>query len=102
MELLGPQGGSLKLRIRTELGKELVRHLGPGGEFWDSRQCVVEPNSAKQWIVTPVPEAINETLVNGVTLTSPRPLRQGDSIAVGRQENGVIKLPLVVRGLYRE
>jgi len=99
LELLGPEGGSLKIRIRTELGKELVRNLGPGGEFWDTRQCLVEPNSARQWIISPLPDAINETLVNGVTLTTPRELRQGDSIAVGRQEKGLLKLPLVVRGI---
>ena len=99
LELRGPEGGTLKIRIRTEIGKELVGHLGPGGEFWDTRQCILEPNSSRQWTVSPVPGAINETLVNGVALTAPRELRQGDSIAVGRQGKGVLKLPLVVHGI---
>ena len=29
-------------RVRTELGKALVRQFGPDGEFWDNRQCVIE------------------------------------------------------------
>ena len=41
----------------------------------------------------------NETLVNGEALTVPRPLRQGDLIAVGRKAKGIVKMPLTVRGL---
>ena len=97
LELTGPDGRSLRIGIRTELGKVLVRQFGPDGEFWDNRQCVLERNSARQWMVSPVPGTINETLVNGKTITAPTPLRQGDLIAVGRQAKGVVKMPLTVR-----
>jgi serine/threonine protein kinase len=98
IELLGPGGRSLQIGVRTELGKALVRQFGPDGEFWDNRQCVLERNAGRQWVVSPVAETTNETLVNGEALTAPRALRQGDRIAVGRQAKGVIKLPLTVRG----
>lgn len=98
IELLGPDGRSVQIGVRTELGKALVRQFGPDGEFWDERQCLLERHSGRQWVVSPVAGTTNETLVNGQTLTAPRALRHGDLIAVGRQAKGVIKLPLTARG----
>ena len=98
IELLAPDGRALQIGVRTELGRALVRQLGPDGEFWDNRQCVLARQADRQWVVSPVEGTTNETLVNGKTLRGPHPLRQGDLIAVGRQEKGVIKLPLTARG----
>ncbi|MEJ7731340.1 MAG: FHA domain-containing protein [Polyangiaceae bacterium] len=84
--------------MRTELGKALVRQLGPEGELWDHRQCVLERSAERQWVVSPIAGTTNETLVNGKTLTAPHPLRHGDVIAVGRQAKGVIRMPLMARG----
>lgn len=98
IELLGADGRSLQIGVRTELGKGLVRQLGADGEFWDNRQCLLERGAARQWVVSPVAGTTNETLVNGKTLTAPHALREGDLIAVGRQAKGVIKLPLTARG----
>ncbi len=97
IELVGPDGRTLQIGVRTELGKALVRQFGPDGEFWDSRQCVVERPDGRQWIISPVAGAANETLVNGKTLVASQPLRQGDQVAVGRQAKGVMKLPLTAR-----
>ncbi|HZH11071.1 MAG TPA: protein kinase [Microvirga sp.] len=99
IELLGPDGRSLQIGVRTELGKTLVRQFGPDSEFWDNRQCVLERQSGRQWVISPVAGTTNETLVNGATLTAPRPLRQGDRIAVGRQAKGIAKMPLTARAL---
>jgi serine/threonine protein kinase len=99
VELLGPDGRSLRIGVRTELGKGLVRQFGPDAEFWDNRQCVLDRDSRQQWVVSPVSGAVNETLVNGETLTKPRPLRQGDVIAVGRSAKGILKMPLTLRGV---
>jgi serine/threonine protein kinase len=99
MELLGPNGRTMQIGVRTELGKTLVRQFGPDSEFWDSRQCVLERQSGKQWVVTPIEGATNETLVNGKALRAPHPLRQGDLIAVGREAKGIVKMPLTVRAL---
>ncbi|HEX2543056.1 MAG TPA: protein kinase [Caldimonas sp.] len=98
LELVGPDGRSLRIGVRTVLGKALVRQFGPDGEFWDNRQCVLERSSAGQWLVAPVDDPTNETLVNGQTLASARVLREGDVIAVGRQAKGIAKMPLTARG----
>ena len=97
LELLAADGGALQIRVRTELGKGLLRQLGSEAEFWDDRQCVIE-RTGRQWVVAPVAGTTNETLLNGRTLSAPHALRQGDRIAVGRQAKGVIKLPLTARG----
>jgi eukaryotic-like serine/threonine-protein kinase len=99
IELLGPDGRSLQIGVRTELGKTLLRQFGPDSEFWDNRQCVLERHSGNQWVLSPVAGTTNETLVNGAALTAPRPLRQGDRIAVGRQAKGIAKMPLTARAL---
>ncbi len=101
IELLGSNGRSLQIGVMTELGKPLLRQFGPESEFWDNHQCVLERNPTRQWVVSPVAGATNETLVNGLTLTAPRPLRQGDRIAVGRQAKGIAKMPLTVRALNK-
>jgi eukaryotic-like serine/threonine-protein kinase len=99
IELLGLDGGrSLRIAVRTELGKALVRRFGPDAEFWDDRQCVLERVPGRGWVVSPVEGTTNETLVNGEALTARRVLRHGDLIAVGRQAKGVAKMPLIVRG----
>jgi len=98
IELLGPEGRTVQIGVRTELGKALVRQFGKDGEYWDNRQCVLERARGGQWMVTPVTGTTNETLVNGKTLRAPHALRDGDLIAVGRQDKGVIKLPLTARG----
>jgi serine/threonine protein kinase len=97
IELVGPDGRSVQVRVRTELGKALVRQFGPDGEYWDQRQCVLERRGGRQWVVSPVAGTANETLVNGQAITAPRPLRHGDLIAVGRQAKGIVKLPLRTR-----
>jgi serine/threonine protein kinase len=99
IELVGPEGGSLQIGVRTEIGKPLIRQFGPDSEFWDNRQCVLERNPGRQWVLSPVAGTPNETLVNGAALNAPHFLRQGDSIAVGRQAKGITKLPLTARAL---
>jgi serine/threonine protein kinase len=99
LELRASDGRSLRIAVRTELGKALVRQFGPDADFWDDRQCMVERNATGQWIVTPAPGTTNETMVNGEALAGPWPLQQGDSIGVGRQARGIVKLPLTVRGI---
>jgi pSer/pThr/pTyr-binding forkhead associated (FHA) protein len=98
IELLGPDGRAIRLGVRTELGKALVRQFGPDAEYWDQRQCVLERRPGKEWIVRPLDGTTNETLVNGKAITGPQPLRDGDLISVGRQIKGLVKLPLTVRG----
>jgi len=97
IQLQASDGASMQISVRTELGKAVVQRFGPDGAFWDNRQCVLERGAGRQWIVSPVPGTVNETLLNGRTLVEPRVLFQGDVIAVGRQEKGLLKLPLTAR-----
>ena len=97
VQLLAPGGKSLRIGVRTALGKMLVRQLGPEAEFWDEQQCVIERNPAGQWSVAPVGATTNQTLVNGRALKATRVLSPGDRIAVGNEAKGVAKLPLTVR-----
>jgi hypothetical protein len=96
LRLAAPGGSALTIRVRTELGKALVRQLGPEAEYWDDRQCVVERGSDGRWTVKSLGPTTNQTLVNGRALTTARVLSQGDLIAVGNEAKGVAKLPLSV------
>lgn len=98
LELRHESGGSLMIRIRTELSKTLLKRLGPDSVFWDENQCFIERNPRGEWIVTPNEKTTNETLLNGKTISTPVVLSEGDTIAVGREATGAIKMPLSVRG----
>ncbi|HEU0134818.1 MAG TPA: protein kinase, partial [Allosphingosinicella sp.] len=97
VELLAPGGGTLRVRIRTELGKMLMRQFGADADYWDERQCVLERSASGQWTVRPAGATTNQTLVNGRALTGAHPLRAGDQIAVGNEAKKIAKLPLTVR-----
>ena len=97
IQLVAAGGQSLPVGIRTEIGKAVLRRFGADAEFWDDRQCTVERRPDGQWIVTPAPGTVNETLLNGAPLTAPRPLNDGDVLAAGRSAKGISKLPLTAR-----
>ena len=97
LELKAEDGRILRFRIRTTLGKAMLRPLGPDAEFWDDRQCVLERNKSGEWLLVPNDGAVNETLVNGRAISAPQLLREADVIAVGRQSKAIVKLPLTAR-----
>ena len=97
IQLVSPGGESLRIGVRTEIGKAVLRRFGPEAEFWDTKQCTVERRSDGQWIVTPASETVNETLINGTPLTAARALSDGDVIAAGRSAKGISKLPLTAQ-----
>jgi eukaryotic-like serine/threonine-protein kinase len=99
VQLVGSGGRALHVGVRTEVGKHLVRQFGNDAEFWDTRQCVLERRPDRRWQIVPVPGAANETLVNGERVVAPQVLHEGDVIAVGRKDAGIVKLPLTVSGL---
>jgi len=99
VQLVGEGGRALQIGVRTELGKHLARQFGGDAEFWDARQLVLERLPDRRWQVSPVAGTANETLVNGEILSAPRPLHDGDVIAVGRKAKGIVKLPLTVRAV---
>ena len=98
LELRAENGKSLHLKVRTVLGKALLRPVSTEAEFWDDQQCALERNSRGEWILVPNVSAVNETLVNGKAISGASVLRDKDVIAVGRESKGVSKLPLTVGG----
>jgi hypothetical protein len=84
----------LQIRVRTALGKSVLRRFGPDAEFWDDTQCTIERGTDGRWTVTPARPTVNETLINGAPLTARQPLHEGDVIAAGRSAKGISKLPL--------
>jgi hypothetical protein len=97
IQLVTSGGQSLPVGIRTEIGKAVLRRFGADADFWDDKQCIVERRPDGQWIVTPAPGTVNETLLNGAPLTTSRPLNDGDVLAAGRSAKGISKLPLTAR-----
>ena len=97
IQLVAPGGESLRIAVRTEIGKALVRRFGAEAEFWDDTQCTLERRPDGQWVVTPALGTVNETLVNGAALTAPRALSDGDVLAAGRVAKAITKLPLTAR-----
>jgi hypothetical protein len=97
MQFVAASGKTLKIGIRTVIGKAVLRSFGSEAEFWDDAQCTIERRADGQWVIRPGTGTVNETLVNGATLTEPRPLNEGDVIAAGRSAKGISKLPLTAR-----
>ena len=97
IQLVAAGGQAIRIGVRTEVGKAVLRPLGSDAEFWDDKQCVIERRGDGAWVLTPVGSTVNETLLNGATVTSPQVLKEGNVIAVGRSAKGVAKLPLAVR-----
>lgn len=95
--LLTSEAGELgSFGVSTAIGRRVCRRLGDDAQFLSEPQFHLE-RSASGWSVLPAVDATNETLLNGQRITEQTPLTEGDQIAVGRQEKGVIKLPLTVR-----
>jgi hypothetical protein len=97
IQLVGESGRPVTVGVRTPVGKHVVRQFGDDSNVWDAEQFVLERGEGGAWQIVPAEGTTNETLVNGEPVTSPRPLHDGDVIAVGRAEKGIAKLPLTVR-----
>jgi hypothetical protein len=59
----------------AEVPAKNQKPLGSDAEFWDARQCVLDRNADDQWVLSPVAETTNETLLNGKAVTKPVLLR---------------------------
>ena len=94
LELRHSDGGSLRIGVKTELTRSLMQQLGPDAHFWDNRQCLLDRNEQGQWTLSPLGATVNETLLNGAAISGPVLLHNGDTIAVGREAKGIIKMPL--------
>ena len=97
LELVGESGSPVRCNTRTDLGKTVWAPTGPDAQrFLDTKQCTVARSESGEWVLTPNTSAPNETLVNGKAVTEPTVLKEGDTVAVGRESKGVVKLPMRV------
>ena len=97
INLVAASGQAMTVGVRTPLGKHVVRRFGEESNVWDTEQCVLERGPDGAWQIVPGEGTTNETLLNGEAITSPRPLHDGDVIAVGKVEKGIVRLPLTAR-----
>mgnify|MGYP001414307788 CR=1 FL=1 len=86
--------GLLKLDLNQAWAK---RKLGEDGQFWDKNlQFSLEPRN-QDWVLVPNLSATNDTLVDGVAVTTEIVLSDGILLSVGNQAKGIQKIPLTVR-----
>lgn len=97
IELLFEGRPVLKIGIDTTVGRQLLKPISPDAQFASESQFRVHRSAAKEWLVSPVLHSQNETLLDGVLLSGPTPLRPGMRIGIGNSAKGIEKMPLVVR-----
>lgn len=97
VELLFDGRPVLKMRIDTVVGRQMLKPISPDAQFANETQFRIHRSPAREWVVSPIAGAGNETLVDGARLLTATPLRDGMRIAVGNSAKGIEKLPLVVR-----
>jgi serine/threonine protein kinase len=86
----------LRMGIDTTVGRELLKPISPDAQFASDTQFRIHRSPSREWMVSPVAGARNETLIDGAKLLAPTRLRPGMRIAIGNEAKGIEKLPLVV------
>jgi len=97
LRLIGPDGKEIRIGVRTEVGKSMLRGFGDDSRYTDDLQFTVETGTPGTWVVIPRPATTNETLLNGKAIAERTPINDGDILAVGREAKGIVKLPMTIR-----
>ena len=86
--------GQLSARLNQSWAKQ---ELGEDAIYWDRDwQFSVEPGD-REWVLIPNPEATNDTLLDGRTVTTETTLAAGMVLSVGSQAKAIQKTQLTVR-----
>jgi serine/threonine protein kinase len=96
IELKSSTGFGLGISIKTNIGKYLCRAMGADSQYLDETQFTIDKNKSGEWMIIPNLRATNETLLNKKAVREPAVLNNGDTIGVGRESKGIVKLPLTV------
>ena len=83
--------------VETKVGKYLLTPFGEDYRYFDQEQFVLNKDSEGCWQVVPDENAPNDTLLNEKKIAEPVRLGLDDQLAVGREEKGIVKLPLTCR-----
>jgi len=97
LRLIDTAGKEIRIGIRTDIGKNILRIFGDDSRYSDDLQFTLEMESPGKWLVVPRPATTNETLLNGKAIAARTPIKDGDILAVGREAKGIVKLPLTIR-----
>ena len=97
VELLLDGRPAMTMRIDTTVGRAMLKPISPDAQFAGDSQFRIHRSASREWMVSPVAGTPNETIVDGVRLSAPTPLRAGMRLAIGNSAKGIEKLPLVVR-----
>lgn len=93
--LRSPDGKERVFNVRTAVGRDICAHFGSDSQFMESVQFILERHE-DGWFLIPHSPTRNETILNGRRQCERVRLQQGDVLGVGREEKGVVKLPLTV------
>ena len=73
----------------------MARAFGSDAQFLSEPQMELAKDG-NDWFVVPAKTATNQTMLNGKAISSRTQLSAGDTIAVGNESKGIVKLPLTV------
>jgi serine/threonine protein kinase len=94
--LAGPAGGVIRLNVKTEIGRHLLRQASPEADYADVHQFTVEPRDGSWWI-EPIEKTHSATTLNGVVLNSATKLNEGDTIGLCGRISGKKAMPVTVK-----
>ncbi len=89
--------GTMILAISTVINMRTVKKFGEDSQFWDKEKQMILQNESGKWSVTHNNNAVNETLLNGKSIKFKQVLKNGDQLAVGKEEKGIVKMPIMVK-----
>lgn len=87
----------LRMGIDTTVGRALLKPISPDAQFASDEQFRIHRSTSKEWMVSPIAGAQNETMINGARLAVPTRLQPGMRLAIGNSAKGIEKLPLLVQ-----
>jgi serine/threonine protein kinase len=93
--LEAPNKTQVKFNITTEVGRSILSSFGEDIRFLSSPQFILSKEE-DSWLISPVKETCNATILNGALLTEPTRLNLNDEITVGNIEKEIFKMPIRV------
>jgi hypothetical protein len=94
--LEGPSGGVIRLNVRTEIGRHLLRQASSESAYADVHQFTVEPRDGRWWI-EPIEKTHSATTLNDLVLNRATKLNEGDTIGLCGRISGKKAMPITVK-----
>ena len=95
--ILTPETGApLDMGITTVIGKKICQGMGSDAQYVAKEQFTLSRELDNTWFLIPKAGTENETMLNGKKVTDKKQLQAGDVIGVGREDKGIVKIPMKV------